>query len=46
MARTPRVGDTAPDFAARTTAGTDLSLAALRGRWAVLFFFPKAFTAG
>jgi peroxiredoxin Q/BCP len=40
------VGDAAPDFTARTTTGTPLTLSALRGRWVVLYFFPKAFTAG
>jgi peroxiredoxin len=41
-----QVGDRAPDFAARTTSGESLSLAALRGRCVVLYFFPKAFTPG
>jgi peroxiredoxin Q/BCP len=41
-----KVGDKAPDFAARTTAGADVSLRELRGRPVVLYFFPKAFTMG
>jgi peroxiredoxin Q/BCP len=41
-----KVGDHAPDFAAKTTTGADLTLGELRGRWVVLYFFPKAFTAG
>lgn len=41
-----KVGQAAPDFTGRTTGGTDLALTDLRGRWAVLYFFPKAFTAG
>lgn len=40
------VGDAAPDFTAKTTMGTTLSLGDLRGRWVVLYFFPKAFTTG
>ncbi len=41
-----KVGTEAPDFAAETTAGAQLALRDLRGRWVVLYFFPKAFTAG
>lgn len=41
-----RVGDQAPEFSADTTAGSSVSLGELRGRWVVLYFFPKAFTAG
>lgn len=41
-----KVGTEAPDFAAETTAGAQLALRELRGRWVVLYFFPKAFTAG
>jgi thioredoxin-dependent peroxiredoxin len=40
------VGREAPDFAADTTAGSRVALRDLRGRWTVLYFFPKAFTAG
>ena len=40
------VGDPAPPFTAKSTLGTTVSLADLRGRWVVLYFFPKAFTAG
>jgi peroxiredoxin Q/BCP len=40
------VGLEAPDFAAETTGGSHLALRDLRGRWVVLYFFPKAFTAG
>jgi peroxiredoxin Q/BCP len=36
----------APDFTATTTTGTTLTLRERRGRWVVLYFFPKAFTAG
>lgn len=36
----------APDFTAKTTRGGSITLSALRGRYVVLFFFPKAFTPG
>lgn len=42
----PRVGERAPDFTARTNDGALLTLSRLRGRFVVLYFFPKAFTPG
>ena len=42
----PRVGELAPNFTALTTDGRTVELAALRGKFVVLFFFPKAFTPG
>jgi peroxiredoxin Q/BCP len=42
----PRVGERAPDFAARATTGEEIRLSALRGKNVVLYFFPKAFTPG
>lgn len=47
-ARTPpcaglRIGDIAPDFSARSTAG-DIRLADFRGRWLILFSHPADFT--
>jgi len=42
----PRVGDRAPDFAARATSGEEIRLSSLRGKNVVLYFFPKAFTPG
>src|SRR5690242_18750889 len=41
-----KVGDRAPDFLGETSEGRGLSLASLRGRWVVLYFYPKAFTPG
>jgi peroxiredoxin Q/BCP len=38
------VGDKAPDFHAQDCRGREISLAGLRGRPVVFFFFPKAFT--
>lgn len=47
-ARTPpcaglRIGDIAPDFAARSTTG-EIRLADFRGRWLILFSHPADFT--
>ena len=41
-----QVGDPAPGFTATDCQGQALSLASLRGRRVVLFFFPRAFTIG
>ena len=43
---TPAVGDLAPAFALTDDAGASQDLAAQRGRWVVLFFYPKDFTPG
>jgi thioredoxin-dependent peroxiredoxin len=41
------VGDPAPDFTLQATDGKTYSLSKdLKGRWVVLAWFPKAFTAG
>jgi peroxiredoxin Q/BCP len=40
------VGDEAPAFAARDHLGNEVSLASLRGKTVVLWFFPKADTPG
>ena len=39
-------GSRAPDFALPADDGRTVSLAGLRGRWVVLFFYPKDDTAG
>lgn len=45
MSNTPGVGDTAPDFAADSTAGI-IKLSDTRGHKIVLFFYPKDNTPG
>lgn len=39
-------GDVTPEISAPTTDGGRFSLAAHRGRFVVIYFFPKAFTPG
>jgi peroxiredoxin Q/BCP len=39
-------GDVAPDFTLPGTDGRTYSLRALRGRWVIIAWFPKALTAG
>lgn len=41
-----KVGDKAPDFTLRTTAGKPFKLSDHRGQTVVLAFFPAAFTGG
>ena len=42
-----KVGDPAPDFTLQATDGQTYTLSKdLRGKWVVLAWFPKAFTAG
>jgi peroxiredoxin Q/BCP len=49
-AQTPtelKVGDPAPDFTLQATDGKTYTLSKdLKGKWVVLAWFPKAFTAG
>ncbi|MBV6520703.1 MAG: putative peroxiredoxin bcp [Gemmatimonadaceae bacterium] len=40
------VGHKAPDFTVASDTGDDVSLKDYRGRWVVLFFYPKADTPG
>jgi thioredoxin-dependent peroxiredoxin len=42
----PAVGDAAPALALTDDTGTRQDLASQRGRWVVLFFYPKDFTSG
>ena len=40
------VGATAPDITARRRDGTELTLRSLRGRWVLVYFYPKDDTPG
>jgi len=41
-----KVGDQAPDFTLPGTDGNTHALSQMKGRWVVLAWFPKEFTAG
>jgi peroxiredoxin Q/BCP len=45
-ARLAALGDAAPAITLPDDTGTTQDLAAQRGRWVVLFFYPKDFTSG
>ena len=42
----PKAGDIAPEFTAVDDAGGEAHLRDYRGRWLVLFFYPKDDTPG
>ena len=42
----PDAGSPAPQFTMKSQEGTPVSLKDFRGRWVVLYFYPKDFTAG
>ncbi|MGB6875960.1 MAG: peroxiredoxin [Candidatus Acidiferrales bacterium] len=42
----PAVGTVAPNFTLDSQDGTPVSLNAFRGKWVVLYFYPKDFTSG
>src|ERR1700758_3012321 len=44
--RAPSAGTAAPDFTLNSQDGQPLSLHDLRGKWVVLYFYPKDFTSG
>lgn len=44
--KAPRSGTPAPDFMLNSQDGKPLSLHDLRGKWVVLYFYPKDFTSG
>jgi len=46
FAAMPAVGSTAPDFTLPSQDGTQVSLSSLRGKWVVLYFYPKDGTPG
>jgi thioredoxin-dependent peroxiredoxin len=42
----PQVGQKAPQFALPSQDGSTISLSSLRGKWVVLYFYPKDMTPG
>jgi peroxiredoxin Q/BCP len=42
----PEVGQPAPDFSLTTGDGSQVSLKNYKGKWIVLYFYPKDFTSG
>src|ERR1051325_9738992 len=42
----PEVGKPAPDFSLKSNEGKTVSLKDYRGKWIVLYFYPKDFTSG
>jgi len=45
-ASVPSVGSPAPEFTLTSQEGTPVSLKDYRGKWVVLYFYPKDFTSG
>lgn len=41
-----KVGDNIPEFSGKATNGQTISSESLKGKWSVIFFYPKAFTPG
>jgi thioredoxin-dependent peroxiredoxin len=42
----PAAGQTAPDFSLATSDGSQVSLKDFKGKWVVLYFYPKDMTSG
>lgn len=42
----PQVGQPAPDFSLTSVEGRQVSLKDFKGKWVVLYFYPKDFTSG
>jgi peroxiredoxin Q/BCP len=42
----PAAGTPAPDFTLTTSDGSQINLKDYRGKWVVLYFYPKDFTSG
>ncbi len=42
----PEVGRPAPPIVAETSGGSEFDLAAQKGKWVVVYFFPRANTPG
>lgn len=45
-ASVPSVGSVAPEFTLTSQEGAPVSLKEFRGKWVVLYFYPKDFTSG
>jgi len=45
-AETPVAGTKAPNFTLKSQEGTNVSLQDFKGKWVVLYFYPKDFTTG
>ena len=43
---TPAVGAPAPDFSLTSNEGKTVKLSDFKGKWVVLYFYPKDFTSG
>jgi thioredoxin-dependent peroxiredoxin len=46
VAEAPAVGSSAPEFTLTTNEGNQAALKDFRGKWVVLYFYPKDFTGG
>ncbi|HXM97121.1 MAG TPA: peroxiredoxin [Candidatus Dormibacteraeota bacterium] len=44
--KSPAVGTPAPDFTLNSQDGTPVNLHDFKGKWVVLYFYPKDFTSG
>src|SRR6202049_3233685 len=44
--KAPAVGSTAPDFTLKSQENSPVSLHDFKGKWVVLYFYPKDFTSG
>jgi thioredoxin-dependent peroxiredoxin len=42
----PAVGTTAPDFTLKSQDGNPIALSQFRGKWVVLYFYPRDMTSG
>jgi peroxiredoxin Q/BCP len=42
----PEAGQTAPEFSLKSNEGKEVNLKDYRGKWVVLYFYPKDFTSG
>src|SRR3984893_741321 len=46
VSEAPAVGSAAPEFTLTTNEGNQAALKDFRGKWVVLYFYPKDFTSG